>query len=96
MTGRRVCPKCGTTYHLIARPPRVPETCDLDGTRLERRPDDTAEVVEFRQQIYDDHAVPILEHYRENAPNSAGRSTATSPSRPSTPRPAGPWGSGPR
>lgn len=68
MTGRRVCPKCGTTYHLIARPPKVPETCDLDGTRLERRPDDKAEVVEFRQQVYDEHAVPILQHYQAKCP----------------------------
>jgi adenylate kinase len=65
MTGRRICPKCGTTYHLIARPPKVPETCDLDGTRLERRPDDTTEVVEFRQQVYDEHATQILEYYQK-------------------------------
>ena len=31
MTGRRVCPVCGATYHLIGKPPRVAETCDLDG-----------------------------------------------------------------
>ncbi len=68
MTGRRVCPKCGATYHLIAKPPKVPETCDLDGTRLERRPDDKAEVVEFRQQVYDEHAIPILEHYKARCP----------------------------
>lgn len=69
MTGRRVCPKCGTTYHLIARPPKVAETCDLDGARLERRPDDTRDVVEFRQQVYDDHALPILRHYTEKHPD---------------------------
>ena len=69
MTGRRVCPKCGTTYHLIARPPKVAETCDRDGTRLERRPDDKAEVVEFRQQVYDEHAVPILQHYEKRCPD---------------------------
>lgn len=68
MTGRRVCPKCGATYHLIARPPKVPEVCDRDETRLERRPDDTTDVVEFRQQIYDDHALPILRHYRLKCP----------------------------
>ena len=68
MTGRRVCPKCGATYHLIAKPPKVPETCDRDGTRLERRRDDTTEVVEFRQQVYDEHAVPILEHYETKCP----------------------------
>jgi adenylate kinase len=68
MTGRRVCPKCGATYHLIAKPPKVAETCDLDGTRLERRPDDKAEVVEFRQQVYDEHALPILQHYEARCP----------------------------
>ena len=67
MTGRRVCPTCGATYHLIARPPLVPETCDRDGVKLERRPDDTTEVVEFRQQVYDDYALPILRHYQEAA-----------------------------
>ncbi len=69
MTGRRVCPKCGATYHLIARPPKVAETCDLDGTKLERRPDDKAEVVEFRQQVYDEHALPILQHYEKRCPD---------------------------
>jgi adenylate kinase len=69
MTGRRVCPKCGATYHLIAKPPKVAETCDFDGTKLERRPDDKAQVVEFRQQVYDEHAVPILRHYEAKCPD---------------------------
>jgi adenylate kinase len=68
MTGRRVCPTCGATYHLITKPPLLPETCDKDGTRLERRPDDTTAVVEHRQQVYDEHALPILRHYREKCP----------------------------
>ena len=68
MTGRRVCSTCGATYHLISKPPRVAETCDRDGARLERRPDDTTEVVEFRQQVYDDHALPILHHYEQVCP----------------------------
>ena len=69
MTGRRVCPQCGATYHLIAKPPQVPEICDRDGTKLERRPDDTTEVVEFRQQVYDDNATPILRHYERTWPD---------------------------
>jgi adenylate kinase len=69
MTGRRVCPKCGATYHLIAKPPKVSETCDLDGTRLERRPDDTTEVVEFRQKVYDEHATPILHYFETKYPD---------------------------
>src|SRR5947209_9216918 len=34
MTGRRGCPACGATYHLIARPPSAPETGNLHGRRL--------------------------------------------------------------
>ncbi|HEY2155131.1 MAG TPA: nucleoside monophosphate kinase [Isosphaeraceae bacterium] len=65
MTGRRVCPVCGTTYHVVARPPKLPETCDIDGARLERRKDDTMEVVDFRQRLYDEQTEPIVAYYRE-------------------------------
>jgi adenylate kinase len=68
MTGRRVCPVCGTTYHVVNQPPRVPETCDRDGARLEQRPDDAPGVIEVRQQVYEDHALPVVEHYRTHAP----------------------------
>ena len=68
MTGRRVCPTCGATYHVVAKPPKVPERCDLDGSRLERRKDDTMEVVEFRQRLYDEQTDPILGHYRATYP----------------------------
>jgi adenylate kinase len=68
MTGRRVCPKCGATYHIMSNPPRVPETCDRDGTRLESRPDDRPEVVAVRQQIFDEHAVAIIEYYKTHFP----------------------------
>ena len=68
MTGRRVCPTCGATYHIRSRPPRVPETCDRDGTHLESRPDDRPDVIELRQRLYDEHAVPILEYYASRFP----------------------------
>lgn len=68
MTGRRVCPTCGATYHMISRPPKDDERCDLDGTPLEGRKDDTREVIEVRQQLYDEHSGPILDHYKTHAP----------------------------
>jgi adenylate kinase len=68
MTGRRVCPTCGATYHLLAKPPTVPDQCDIDGATLVRRPDDASEVVARRQQVYDDHAGPILAHLRATVP----------------------------
>jgi adenylate kinase len=70
MTGRRVCPTCGTTYHILSKPPKVAETCDLDGSRLESRPDDRSEVVEFRQQVFDEHALPILDYFRTHDPEA--------------------------
>lgn len=69
MTGRRVCPVCGATYHIVNKPPRSAETCDLDGSRLEQRPDDSPAVIEQRQRVYEQHADPILACYRANAPD---------------------------
>lgn len=68
MTGRRVCPECGTTYHVVSKPPKVEGVCDRDGTRLERRPDDTPATIDQRQDVYDRHAGPILDHYRRCEP----------------------------
>jgi adenylate kinase len=65
MTGRRVCPQCGATYHLVTHPPRVPETCDIDGAPLENRKDDRMEVVVFREDLYDRNAPEMLRYYQE-------------------------------
>jgi adenylate kinase len=68
MTGRRVCPLCGATYHLRTKPPHTPGVCDLDDTALEQRPDDTKEVIERRQQIFEEQTGPVIEYYRRHAP----------------------------
>ncbi|HEV3163215.1 MAG TPA: nucleoside monophosphate kinase [Isosphaeraceae bacterium] len=69
MIGRRVCPVCGTPYHIVRKPPKIAETCDHDGARLVSRPDDALDVVEVRQTFYDEHAAPVVEHYRVHAPD---------------------------
>jgi adenylate kinase len=68
MSGRRVCPVCGTTYHMVNKPPRSDEVCDLDGTLLERRVDDAPDVIEARQRVFDDHTLPVLDYFRTHAP----------------------------
>lgn len=68
MSGRRVCPRCGATYHVVNQPPRVAETCDHDGARLESRPDDDPAVIDERQRVYEEHAGPILAYYRDRMP----------------------------
>jgi adenylate kinase len=79
MTGRRVCPTCGATYHLLYQKPRHDELCDRDGTRLEARADDRREVVEVRQQVFDEHALPILEYYQTHAPDRYRRVNGEQP-----------------
>ena len=64
ITGRRSCPKCGTIYNIHFQPPKVDEKCDLDGTPLVRRSDDTEEVFRERMRTYDSQTAPVVEHYR--------------------------------
>jgi adenylate kinase len=64
ITGRRICPVCGTIYNIYLQPPKVDEKCDLDGTPLARRSDDTEEVFRERMRTYDSQTAPVVEHYR--------------------------------
>jgi len=64
ITGRRTCPKCGTIYNIYLQPPKVDEKCDLDGTPLVRRSDDTEEVFRERMRTYESQTAPVVEHYR--------------------------------
>jgi len=64
ITGRRSCPVCKSIYNIYLQPPKVDELCDLDGTPLTRRSDDTEEVFEERMRTYDSQTAPVVEHYR--------------------------------
>jgi adenylate kinase len=64
ITGRRICPVCKTSYNIYLQPPKVDEMCDLDGTPLTRRSDDTEEVFEERMRAYNSLTAPVVEHYR--------------------------------
>ena len=52
MTGRRVCGKCGASYHITANPPKVEGVCDACGGPLSIRKDDAPETVRKRLQVY--------------------------------------------
>ena len=71
MNGRRVCPLCGSTYHLVSKPPKTLGICDLDDSLLIVRTDDSIEVIDFRQNVYDEHVPAILEHVRRVSPEMA-------------------------
>ena len=64
ITGRRSCPVCGTIYNIYLQPPKVDEKCDLDGSPLTRRSDDTEEVFQERMRTYQTLTAPVVEHYR--------------------------------
>jgi len=64
ISGRRVCPKCGTLYNAVSRPPKVEGVCDLDGTALVIRDDDREEVVRQRLEQYERQTQPLIEFFR--------------------------------
>ena len=64
MTGRRVCSKCGASYHVVANPPKTEGVCDLCDGELVIRKDDAPETVRKRLEIY--HAsTEVLKSYYE-------------------------------
>ena len=67
VSGRRICSRCGATYHLETHQPRVNGECDFDGSALTIREDDRKATVLKRLQLYEQQTVPILRHYAEKA-----------------------------
>jgi adenylate kinase len=63
ITGRRICPQ-GHIYNIYTQPPRVDGVCDVDGSRLEQRKDDTEEVFQSRMKVFEEETAPVLPHYR--------------------------------
>ena len=63
LTVRRICEKCGTTYHLVFNPPKVDGICDIDGGKLYQREDDNPETVSNRLSVNVKQSKPILEYY---------------------------------
>ena len=64
MSGRRVCPKCGTLYNAVSRPPKVVGICDLDGSSLTFREDDREDVLRERLAQYERQTRPLIEFFR--------------------------------
>ncbi len=63
-TSRRVCPVCGATYNINAKPPKVEGKCDNEGADLIIRSDDTEETVSVRIQVYTDQTSPLIDYYK--------------------------------
>ncbi|MCB1931481.1 MAG: adenylate kinase [Candidatus Accumulibacter sp.] len=63
MSGRRVHPASGRTYHIRFNPPKVAGKDDVTGEDLIQRDDDQEETVRKRLQIYHSQTKPLLEYY---------------------------------
>jgi adenylate kinase len=63
--GRRVCPKCGESYHVKYNPPKESGSCDVCGTSLIHRADDQEDIILDRLAIYNRSTEPILKFYEE-------------------------------
>ena len=65
MAGRRFCPKCGATYHVVALPPKSEGICDNDGEKLVIRDDDKEETVKNRLSVYHKETQPLIDYYKK-------------------------------
>ncbi len=65
LTGRRVCRKCGHTYHLTSNPPKRAGVCDACGGELYQRDDDGEATVRNRLEVYQRQTAPLLDYYRQ-------------------------------
>ncbi len=63
MTGRRVHPASGRTYHIVFNPPRVEGKDDETGEDLIQRDDDKEETVKERLKVYHDQTEPLINYY---------------------------------
>jgi adenylate kinase len=65
LTGRRICKKCGASFHIVNIPPKVEGVCDVCGGELEQRKDDTVETAKKRIEVYEESTAPLIGYYTE-------------------------------
>ena len=65
LTTRRTCTNCGEIYNLKSKPPRVEGVCDVCGSEIVQRDDETEEAIENRLQVYNQQTAPLVEFYRD-------------------------------
>lgn len=63
MSGRRVHPASGRSYHVKFNPPKTPDTDDITGDPLVQRDDDKEETVRHRLNVYRDQTSPLVDYY---------------------------------
>ncbi len=67
LSGRRVCVKGQHNFHVDFDPPKHPDRCDVDGSRLIVREDDKPEVVQRRLAQYREKTAPLIDYYEKRS-----------------------------
>ncbi len=65
MSGRRVCPDCGASYHTEYKKPVLDGVCNICGASLIIRKDDKPETVLDRLKVYHEQTEPLKDFYKE-------------------------------
>lgn len=65
LSGRRICAKCGHTYHMTNFRPKVQGICDECRGELMQRPDDREEAIENRLVVYEKATAPLIDYYKK-------------------------------
>lgn len=63
LTSRRVCERCGRAYNLLSDPPPPTMICETCGGKVTQRPDDLAETVLRRMEVYEETTRPLKNYY---------------------------------
>lgn len=63
VSGRRVCPGCGNSYHITSKKPQKDGICDKCGDTLVQRKDDQPETVKERLRVYHEQTEPLRDYY---------------------------------
>ena len=65
MSGRRVCPACGNSYHLLYKRPEKEGICNACGAELIIRADDHPDTVKERLEVYHSQTEPLKDFYEK-------------------------------
>ncbi len=63
LSGRFICRANQHVYNIYTNPPKIPGVCDIDGSELYQRPDDTGEAVQTRLDIFFNETIHLLDYY---------------------------------
>ncbi len=65
LTTRRTCTQCGEIYNVKSKPPKVEGICDVCGSDIVQRDDETEEAILNRLEVYSEQTAPLIGFYRD-------------------------------